>query len=276
MIFIVNQLATKGVYTIIMIILTIAVVLFATTVNVLLNRLSCWLTANLLKVNVSKSASMLIGSKRKYGNKLFNISLCGDPIPPVDNVKYLGIYIDRFLKWDIHITYLINKMKSRVYMLCRLKPLPSNILLRLYKVYIVPMVDYCSISYQSCSTSLSKRLDTMHFKAIRLLTSSKVVQTSIPSSPSARRSYLIAVQTYKILHNLAPSYLFSNVQYSEPISQRSLRNKFRVRVPPVNSNYGRNSFYFKCTKLWNRLSYTLYTCSTLKSFKSLYKIVFKL
>ena len=133
-------------------------------------------------------------------------------------------------------------------MLCRLKPLPSNILLRLYKVYIVPMVDYCSISYQSCSTSLSKRLDSMHFKAIRLLTSSKVVQTSIPSSPSARRSYLIAVQTYKILHNLAPSYLFSNVQYSEesePISQRSLRNKFRVHVPPINSNYGQNSFYFK-------------------------------
>ena len=99
-----------------------------------LNRIELWLAANLLKVNVVKSACMLVGSKRKTNNKSFNVSLYGDLIPFVDSVKYLGVHIDRFLKWDIHINNLVNKVRSRLYMLCRLKPLSSNILLRLYRV----------------------------------------------------------------------------------------------------------------------------------------------
>ena len=63
-----------------------------------MNRLQSWLSANRLKVNVSKSASMLIGSKCKYGNKELYITLCGNKLPFVNNVKYLGVHIDRFLK----------------------------------------------------------------------------------------------------------------------------------------------------------------------------------
>ncbi len=68
-----------------------------------------WSPANLVKVNVAKSTCMLIGSKRKFGNKSFNVSLGGELIPSVNNVKYVGVYIDRFLKYDIHINYTIQR-----------------------------------------------------------------------------------------------------------------------------------------------------------------------
>lgn len=239
-----------------------------------LRKIEMWLAANHLKVNVSKSACMLIGSKRKYGDKTFKVSLCGEQIPNVDNIKYLGVYIDRFLKWDAHISHLIGKMKSRVYMLCRLKPLSSTLLLRLYKVYILPVVDYCSISFNSCSKTLSDRLDRMHYRAMRYLALGESV--GYPPPPSERRKYFSAIQTYKILHGLSPSYLLSSVQYAESLSHRSLRNKYRARVPPIKSNYGRQSFYFSATSIWNSLSLDLCSCRTLKSFKLLYKIVFEL
>ena len=46
-----------------------------------------------------------------------------------------------------------------------------TILLKLYKVYVLPITDYCSISFNVCSESLLNRLDRMHFKAMRYLTS---------------------------------------------------------------------------------------------------------
>ena len=52
-------------------------------------------------------------------------------------------------------------------MLCRLKPLSSAILLNLY---VLPITDYCSISFNSCPKSLSDRLDRMHCRAMRYLT----------------------------------------------------------------------------------------------------------
>ncbi len=168
-------------------------------------------------------------------------------------------------------------MRSRIYMLCRLKPLSSTVLLKLYKAYVLPLSDYCCISYQSCSKPLSERLDHVHHKAMRLLTSHTPVLNSIlPSFPSVRRKYFIAIQTFKILKGMAPSYLLSTVHYSETLSHRALRNKHRVHVPVIKTNYGRNSFYFQCTKLWNSLPYKLFTCHSLNYFKLLYKSIFKI
>ena len=59
-----------------------------------LHRMELWLAANYLKVNVIKSACMLVGSKRKYGDKTFKVQLCGEQIPNVDSIKYLGVHID--------------------------------------------------------------------------------------------------------------------------------------------------------------------------------------
>ncbi len=59
-----------------------------------LRKIESWLAANCLKVNVIKSACMLVGSKRKYGDKTFKVQLCGEQIPNVDS---LGVHVDRFL-----------------------------------------------------------------------------------------------------------------------------------------------------------------------------------
>ncbi len=118
----------------------------------------------------------------------------------------------------------------------------------------------------------------MHCRAMRYLTLGETGRCidKYLALPSERRKYFIAIQTYKILYELSPTYLFSSVQYSESVSHRPLRNKYRVRVPPIKSNYGRKSFYFSCTAIWNKLTTDLYSCTTLNCFKSLFKSFFKL
>lgn len=149
-----------------------------------------------------------------------------------------------------------------------LKPLSPTILLNLYKVYVLPITDYCSISFNVCSKSLLDRLDHMHYKAMKYLTSTRsgtsgTTNTNSLAPPSVRRKYFTAIQTYKILYGLSPSYLLSSVKYFESISHRTLRNQYRVRVPPIRSNYvnyGKKSFYFTCTGLWNNLTQDYLYC----------------
>lgn len=150
---------------------------------------------------------MLIGSKRKFGNKSFNVSLCSESIPSVSNVKYLGVFIDRFLKWDVHINYIIQKMRCRIYMLCRLKPLSSSILLRLYKVYVLPLSDYCCISYQSCSKPLSERLDhtSQGHETINISCPHTKLYTSLTSIHSSKIFYCYSdLQDFKRFSTLVP------------------------------------------------------------------------
>ena len=196
-----------------------------------------WSNSNLLKINIQKSAVMLLGPKRKVLDKVLKISINDTPIPFKVSVKYLGVHVNRWLTWDDHVTSIITKVQFKLLMLLRMKPSSPAILLTLYKIYIMPHFDYCSIVWQALSTKLSLRLDKLHIKAMKQLFPSYTViysnNLSTPSLPLTRRKYHMMVQTYKILHDLAPPYLRSSVKYSYPNSGRSLRNNYRVIVPVI-------------------------------------------
>ena len=154
----------------------------------------------------------------------------------------------------------------------RLKPLSPDILLTLYKAYITPIYDYCCIVWNSCSNSLSEKLDKVHSKAMCLINQN--AHSNGLTTPSLRRKYFIAVQTYKILNNLSPSYLDGIVTLANVVTNRDLRNRYRIYVPMIHSNYGRAAFYYVCTKIWNSIPQSICASSSLMTFKLNYKSKF--
>ena len=77
---------------------------------------------------------------------------------------------------------------------------------------------------------------------------------------------LIASETYKVLHGLAPDYLAS--KFSERNTSYNLRdskNKLNVRLP--RTHYFKNSFSYSGPTLWNRLPYEARCAESLRSFK---------
>ena len=82
-----------------------------TIVHTELKRVVKWLRLNRLSLNAGKTELIFFHSMRRtlnYDN--LSIKLNGVKLTPVDHVKYLGMYIDKYLSWDFHIHELSKKL----------------------------------------------------------------------------------------------------------------------------------------------------------------------
>ena len=93
-----------------------------TVLNCDLKKISDWLKANRLLLNVKKSKLLLFQKKQsKLDTNCISIKLNGCKLDPTDNVQYLGVYIDKFLSWDCYITQLSNKLRRANGILSKLR-----------------------------------------------------------------------------------------------------------------------------------------------------------
>lgn len=91
-----------------------------------LKKIIHWFNSKLLTINFDKTVfvpfSCYMSTLPNY--KELNILLDENQsisILSTSSVKYLGIYIDSHLKWDIHVNKLINKLRSLLYLFNTLK-----------------------------------------------------------------------------------------------------------------------------------------------------------
>ena len=92
-------------------------------VNEYLDSLRTWLAANKLSLNVAKTHSLIIGC----GQKLKNIQqatavkpslvIGREIISMIKDTKYLGVYVDQHLSWDVQIANMVKKISKALGML---------------------------------------------------------------------------------------------------------------------------------------------------------------
>ena len=85
-----------------------------------------------------------------------------------------------------------------------------------------------------------------------------------------RHSFHTAVQVYKIVKEISPSYLYDTFSFAMDVTGYSGSNVHRLFFPRVKTNYDKQSLTYRGTVIWNRLSSLLYGAKTLKEFKALY------
>lgn len=100
---------------------------------------------NKLKLNVSKTKLMLITRKRNIGTDLFNVYIDSDRLEFSDEVKYLGVIIDKNLNFKLNCNYVIRKMALKAGILKRTgSKFNMQQKIQIYKTTIEPHVNYCS------------------------------------------------------------------------------------------------------------------------------------
>jgi len=86
-----------------------------------------------------------------------------------------------------------------------------------------------------------------------------------------RRRFHAAVQVFKVLHKLLPSYMNDTFHYAVDITSRTGQNFYHLFVPRVRTTLAKHSFYFWGMQIWNSLNPILYTTRKLEQFKSFYQ-----
>ena len=109
-----------------------------------IEQVSNWMAVNRLKLNVTKSMCMLIGSQQRVGSKSLCLSLNGNVLKQVPSAKYLGVYIDQHLTWQSHICHILRRVRGKVYSINRINP-PPMVRKLLYQGYVLPIFDYCDV-----------------------------------------------------------------------------------------------------------------------------------
>ena len=81
-----------------------------------------WLNANRISLNVAKTEVVIFRRKKKQLNCDLNLKQCGKKLKQSNYVRYLGIYILRYLNWspilNISVKSYIVKVNA---MLCKLQ-----------------------------------------------------------------------------------------------------------------------------------------------------------
>ena len=182
-------------------------------------------------------------------------------------MRYLGVYIDQHLTWHQHVEYVLRRVRGKLYSINRLKPLTPTVLKLLYQAHVLPIIDYCDVVWVPTNVGHLKRLERLHsrFSSYDSARSSAFNLTLVE-----RRRFHIAIQVYKILKRLSPSYLLSTFKSALSVTGRAGRNVHRLYVPAVRLNYGKRSLYYRGTTIWNSLPTSITEMNSLNSFKLAY------
>ena len=114
---------------------------------------------------------MLIGSKHAVKNtRALEIILNGKPMKQSDYFKYLGIYLDHCLTWSKHVAYIQSRVYPKLKLLNRISSfLSRDILRRIYKQTVLPLLNYGCVVWGECSKENAQRLERLQNQAMRII-----------------------------------------------------------------------------------------------------------
>ena len=118
------------------------------------------------------------------------------------------------------------------------------------------------------NASCIRRLERVHSKFLSSLPPSH--NSDLGITLAERRTFHTAVQVFKILHNVSPTYMRGLFSYATDVTGHTGRNSHRLYVPRIRTNYGKRSLRYQGTLIWNCLPVVLYNATYVRQFKSLF------
>ena len=155
--------------------------------------------------------------------------LDGCIIQPEKVVKLLGINIDENLNFSKHTEEICKKAGRQLSALRRLSfCLDIKAKLALFRAFILSHFQYCSAVWYHCSASNARCMEKIQERALKCVYSNHTAsyesllnKARLPSLEVGRQMN-IAIQTFKILNDLAPTYLLELIE--KRCRTRNLRN----------------------------------------------------
>lgn len=212
-----------------------------------------------------------------YGKTTLNIQVDDTCIQNVSKQKLLGIFIDENLSWSSHIDYLCSHISTKISLLRHLAEyVPDEVLKIFYQGYILPFIDYGSVTWGSASASHIERLTKLQKRAARIILRAEFntpseqmfIELGWASVPN-RIKYNKAVLTYRALNNLTPEYISDLLKPMSQVHSLNLRSSDNgsLYVPKSRTSLYSASFSCSAPRLWNALPQTVKEAGSLNSFK---------
>lgn len=243
-----------------------------------LKKISLYLRANKLKLNVSKTKAMIITTPYKYSGidiHSINLAVDGERIDIVSEVKYLGFVLDNFLLFHSHFEYIQKKILKKMYFLSRLSQhLSTTTLITVYKSIIQPHFDFCATLMYTFDLNKIAALQKLQNRSMRIiLQCSRFTPINLMLSTlrwlcvKDRLFYLAMIFVYKILHGLMPDYYNEYVTYVGEVHNYETRGSRNLYIPRQNMSKTMRLLVIKGFDQFNRLPEKVKQSCSVRVFK---------
>ena len=151
-----------------------------------------WHQRNVLKINVSKTKSILIHSSRIIVDGNLTLKIEESIVEQVQCYKFLSVVVKDTLTWVDHIDMVCKKVSRSLNLLRRLSWfLPRPLLLLFLKSYILPHFDYCVVWF-GCTKSESHHLESLlNFASVLFFVNTLLLHNlGLSTLSSTRKLYL--------------------------------------------------------------------------------------
>ena len=214
-----------------------------------LTTLSDWFKANKLTLNKKKSVCLLFGTTDKIQSH-GELNIDGTIFPCVDNMKFLGVWIDKSLNWNMHIEKLILKLHRNSQLLFKSKKLLSNHAKKiLYYAQIYSHINYgISIWGPLVKKGLLKKIEKIQMNCLKCINPTKV--NDFLSATNLIKLEMLKFG-WRLVHKELPISLqncaLSNAHGSTLIKHHrySTRNKRIPNIPIMKSTQYKSSIFCK-------------------------------
>ena len=226
-----------------------------------LSKLSNWMDINKLSLNVKKT-KWIVFSLRKKCLPSQSVFIKGEVIERVNDIKFLGVFIDSKMSWSCHIQHIRKKISKGIGILYKAKRLlTQETLITLYNSFIYPYIVYCiEVWGSTCKKNLLSLLKLQKC-AIRLITSSPRRTESAPLFESLKilsvfQVYLLklSIFMFKYANDYVPDCIKDLFCINSEIHNYNTRQCDKLHMPKSNLSVMLHCWRSRCVKMWNVIS----------------------
>ena len=233
------------------------------SLELVLDTMCTWFLQNGMMVNASKTEMLMCGDRRQLAQitRPACVTFLGERLESTDEVKNLGVIMDKNLTWESHIKRVTDRCFGILIGLANAKHvLPREVLPRLVDALVMSHVRYCVQVYGSAGSVAIGKIKKIFNFAARILCNRRKFDHI--SDALANLEWLTSQQfvdhadlcmLYKLIATGRPLVLSSRYQFNREIISRVTRQSDRLALSKPQTNHGKRSFVYRSSQLFNRL-----------------------
>jgi hypothetical protein len=222
-----------------------------------------WFHNNGLTMNAKKTNFISFRTTRSTQGNV-SLSVDGIVIEDCDDVRFLGLTLDRHLKWEAHIEKITKKLNSACFSLRALKSLVSHeVLMMVYYAYFHPFLKYAVLAWggSSCTDSVFK----LQKYAIRIMCNKPPYY---PCKELFKREKILTFPCLYILELVCYTKKYiSSFRQCNDYHNYNTRHGSRLASTIHRTTLFENSPNYKGPKLYNHLPKYLRDMTSLSKFR---------
>ena len=239
-----------------------------------LNLVNNWLNTNKICINIDQTKFINFSYKRQIEIPLLKMG--NENIGEVDNIKFLGMHLDKHLTFKYHVEYISNKMSKSIGILYKFKYfLHPEILKIIYLSLVQLYVYYGVVAWFATYKNVTDKIVVLQKKACRAINNLHYLDhTSIHFKNmnilkvEDLYSFQILSYLFKTIHEDHDEHLLERLLQQSDVHSYSTRNRESFNITRFTKAKSQFSIIYRGVKLWNSIPNSIKSSTSLCQFKS--------